>query len=171
MNVPWILCHQCPFLLSEPQLTSASPVNPPRPIGRSGPGFCGVTGLSRFSGAHGILCVPFKSAVSVCPSTRGLLTFRGKCSGSSYSQFQTPRLGRVTWGSELSFLWGNHCNVIVFQPGGTSGKKSVCQCRRPKRHGFSTWVGKILWRKAWQSTLVFLPGESYGQGSLAGYGP
>ena len=61
------------------------------------------------------------------------------------------------------------CNC--FQPGGTSGKKSVCQCRKPKRRGFSTWVGKILWRKAWQSTLVFLPGESYGQGSLAGYGP
>ena len=23
-----------------------------------------------------------------------------------------------------------------------------------------TWVGKIPWRRAWQSTLVFLPGES-----------
>jgi len=22
------------------------------------------------------------------------------------------------------------------------------------------WVGKIPWRKAWKSTLVFLPGES-----------
>ena len=109
----------------EPQLPLPFPGEPARPAGRSGPGFCGVTGLSRFSGAHGILCVPFKSTVSVCPSTRGLLTFRGKCSGSSYSQFQTPRLRRVTWGSELSFLWGNHCNVIVFQPGGTSGKK-IC---------------------------------------------
>ena len=24
-------------------------------------------------------------------------------------------------------------------PGDTSGKESVCQCRRPKRHGFSPW--------------------------------
>ena len=31
------------------------------------------------------------------------------------------------------------------------------QCRRP---GFDPWVGKIPWRRAWQSTLVFLPGES-----------
>ena len=27
------------------------------------------------------------------------------------------------------------------------------------------------WRKAWQATLVFLPGESHGQRSLAGYSP
>ena len=33
------------------------------------------------------------------------------------------------------------------------------------------WVGKIPWRKAWQPTLVFLPGESYGQKSLEGYSP
>ena len=28
------------------------------------------------------------------------------------------------------------------------------------RRGFDPSVGKILWRRAWQSTLVFLPGES-----------
>ena len=28
--------------------------------------------------------------------------------------------------------------------------------------------GKIPWRRAWQPTPVFLPGESYGKGSLAG---
>ena len=27
------------------------------------------------------------------------------------------------------------------------------------------------WRRAWQLTLVFLPGESHGQKSLAGYSP
>jgi len=32
-------------------------------------------------------------------------------------------------------------------------------------------VGKIPWRRAWQPTPVFLPGESHGQGSLAGYSP
>ena len=31
-----------------------------------------------------------------------------------------------------------------------------------KRHGFSPWVGKILWRTAWQPTPVFLPRESPG---------
>ena len=40
-----------------------------------------------------------------------------------------------------------------------------------KRHKFSPWVGKILWRRAWQPTPVFLPGESSGQRSLAGCSP
>ena len=30
-----------------------------------------------------------------------------------------------------------------------SGKKSACQCRR---HGFDSWVRKILWRRKWQLT-------------------
>ena len=51
------------------------------------------------------------------------------------------------------------------------GKESACQCRRHKRHGFDPWVGKILWRRRWQLTPVFLPGESHGQRSLAGYSP
>ena len=34
-----------------------------------------------------------------------------------------------------------------------------------------TWVGKIPWRKEWQPTPVFLPGESRGQRNLVGYGP
>ena len=28
-------------------------------------------------------------------------------------------------------------------PGATSGKEPACQCRRYKRLGFDTWVGKI----------------------------
>ena len=35
------------------------------------------------------------------------------------------------------------------------------QCRRP---GFHPCVGKTLWRRKWQPTLVFLPGESQGHG-------
>ena len=33
------------------------------------------------------------------------------------------------------------------------------------------WVRKILWRRKWQPTPVFLPGESHGQKSLVGYSP
>ena len=50
--------------------------------------------------------------------------------------------------------------------GGTSGKEPVCQCRRCKRCGFDPWLGKIPWRRAWQPTPAFLPGESHGQRSL-----
>ena len=40
---------------------------------------------------------------------------------------------------------------------------------RRRRWGFDPWVGKIPWRRAWQPTPVFLPGESHGERSLAGY--
>ena len=39
------------------------------------------------------------------------------------------------------------------------------------RPGFNPWVGKIPWRKKWQSTPVLLPGKSHGQRSLVGYSP
>ena len=53
-------------------------------------------------------------------------------------------------------------------PWGLSDKESACQCRR---RGFSAWVRKIPWRRAWQPALVLLPGKSHGQRSLAGYSP
>ena len=56
-------------------------------------------------------------------------------------------------------------------PGGSSGKEPACQHRRHKRAGFNPWVGEIPWRRAWQPTPVFLPAESQGQRSLAGYSP
>jgi len=34
-----------------------------------------------------------------------------------------------------------------------------------KRSRFHPWFGRILWRRKWQPTPVFLPGESHGQRS------
>ena len=51
-------------------------------------------------------------------------------------------------------------------PGGSDSKEPTCQYRRPS---FDPWVGKMPWRRKWQPTPAFLPGESYGQRSLAGY--
>ena len=52
-------------------------------------------------------------------------------------------------------------------PGGSEG--SVClQCGTPE---LAPWVGKIPWRRKWQLTPVFLPGESHGWRSLVGYSP
>ena len=47
-----------------------------------------------------------------------------------------------------------------------SGKESACQCRRCS---FDPWVGKILWRREWQPTPVFLPRKFHGQRSLVVY--
>ena len=46
--------------------------------------------------------------------------------------------------------------------------KEVLQFRR---HRFDQWVKNISWRRAWQPTPVFSPGESHGQRSLAGCRP
>ena len=56
-------------------------------------------------------------------------------------------------------------------PGGTSGKEPTCQCRNLKGCGFDPCIWKIPWRRAWQPTPVFLPGEFHGYRSLAGYNP
>ena len=63
------------------------------------------------------------------------------------------------------------CQPIKGFTGGSSSKEPTCQCRRCWRQGFSPCVRKISWRRPWQPTPVFLPGESHGQGSLAGYIP
>ena len=39
-----------------------------------------------------------------------------------------------------------------------SDEESTCQCRRLR---FNPWVRKIPWRRKWQPTPVFLPGESH----------
>ena len=53
-------------------------------------------------------------------------------------------------------------------PGGSNGKGSCLQCRRP---GFDSWVGNIPWRREWLPTPVFLPGEFHGQRNLVGHSP
>ena len=45
-------------------------------------------------------------------------------------------------------------------PDGSDGKESACNAER---------FSKIPWRRAWQPTPAFLPGESHGQKSLVGY--
>ena len=50
------------------------------------------------------------------------------------------------------FSWPEKNSWVVAQQ-----SRACLQCRRP---GFSPWVGKIPWRKAWQPSLVFLPRES-----------
>ena len=46
-------------------------------------------------------------------------------------------------------------------PDGTSSKEPACQCRRHKRRRFNPWIGKIPWRRAWQSMPGFMPGKLF----------
>ena len=62
----------------------------------------------------------------------------------------------------IIYIWASQGVLVVKNP--------PANARRYKRHLFDPWVGKIPWRRAWQLTPVFLPGEFHGQRSLAGYG-
>jgi len=53
-------------------------------------------------------------------------------------------------------------------PRGSDGKESPCNAGDL---GSIPGLGEIPWRRAWQPTPVFLPGESHEQRSLGGYSP
>ena len=53
----------------------------------------------------------------------------------------------------------------------SQGEESTCQCRRCRSCGLNPQFRKIPWRRKWQSTLVFLLGQSHEQKSPAGYSP
>ena len=56
--------------------------------------------------------------------------------------------------------WASQVALEVMNPPASAG--------RCKRWGFDPWVGKSPWRRTWQPTPVFFPGESQGPRSLAG---
>ena len=67
----------------------------------------------------------------------------------------------------LVFYFISVCSYLLISgfPGG-----SVVRMQLPlQEKQVHPWVRKIPWRRKWQPTLVFLPGESRGQRGLAGY--
>ena len=68
----------------------------------------------------------------------------------------------------IMFIWSLN-NVVDFSGG------SVVKNPPAMQEMFKTLVPslgrKILWRRRWQPTPVFLPGKSHGQSSLVGYSP
>ena len=56
---------------------------------------------------------------------------------------------------------------LVLLTHSSDGKESACNAG----DRFNPRVGKMPWRREWQPTAVFLPGQFHGQRSLAGYSP
>ena len=86
------------------------------------------------------LCLmsPAFSPLFEFPSGPALGTFMSRC--------VSTRTSRPFWGF----------------PGGSEGKESTCKV------GSIPGSGRFPWRREWQPIPVFLPGESHGQGRLAG---
>ena len=59
---------------------------------------------------------------------------------------------------------------FAFVSAGTSGEESTCHSRNQETRVPSLGQ-EDPWRRAQQSTPVFLPGGSHGKGSLEGYSP
>ena len=72
----------------------------------------------------------------------------------------------ILQGGSFSFV------LVTSFPGGSDGKESACSAGDLGwRPGFDPRVGKILQRREWQPTPIFLSGESHGLRSVAGYSP
>ena len=121
------------------------------------------------SSVHGILQARILEWIAICFS-RGSYWLRDwtqvSCiAGKLFTVWATRESLRSWTGPENSWLYTNS-QIYSTAIDGTSGKDAAYQCWR---QGFRPWVGKIPWRRAWQPTPVFLPGESHGQRSLVGY--
>ena len=92
-----------------------------------------------------------------CQEKPDLCTGRGEERGRGL----VGRGGGKMWGT-----WGTSINSFLKLgfPGGSDSKESACNTADLG----SIPGGKIPWRRAWQPSPVFLPGEFHGQRSLAG---
>ena len=108
----------------------------------------------------------------LCPENMGRARLSSLSSFPSPSLSPFPYLSLITsfslWSLTLIHHLLNKCLVsATWHPRWLSGKELSSQCRRgKKRHRFNPWVREIPWRRAWQPTPVFLPGESHGLRSL-----
>ena len=104
--------------------------------------------------------------ITLCPSCISAFL----CPPPSSSSIPAMKKG-TPWKPWVRFQkrieFGNNVHAAM----GTSGKEPTRQCMRCKRRRFTLWVGKIPWRRKWQPTPVFLPGESHGKRSLVSYSP
>ena len=66
----------------------------------------------------------------------------------------SPWIGKIPWRRDrLPTL------VFLGLPGGSDGKESICSATNL---GLIPGLGRFPWRRTWQSSPVFLPGESPG---------
>ena len=79
----------------------------------------------------------------------------------------------IKWPLSESLPITHMCPTLCFTRRLTLAFSLVAQqsriCPQCMRCRLNPWVRKIPWRRVWQPTPLFLPGESHGQRSLVGY--
>ena len=118
------------------------------------------------------MCLKQRKYGVIMSVTDELINFGMKTVNQAWSKlykciwFTGPRIpfyDKYLSGPVFLSLFKIHILLLGF-PGGSDSKESACSAGEQ---------GSIpeSWRRAWQPTPVFLPGESHGQRSLAGYSP
>ena len=74
------------------------------------------------------------------------------CCRVSKSYFSKVHIQR----NQSTYTESNRDNLLMGFPGGSVSKESTSNT------GLDPWVRKIPWRRKWQLTPVFLPGNSHG---------
>ena len=123
----WEISHRWLFLVTStsnilPSEQATTDLSCPRrkTAGRSDPDSCGVPALpwdpvQVKPCAHPPKVESVFTPVLWSSCTQAWLTVNIKCSRGSSSQCQSPRLGNLMWGLELSLLWESLCNIVIFQ--------------------------------------------------------
>ena len=116
---------------------------------------------------------PLTALTLIVPGNISLPLTAGKLLASGNAKFKHQFLSEGSPGSSRQCCTRGEVRPRYFgftsaPSWGSGGKESVCWCRRL---GFDPSVGNIPWRRKWQPTPVFLPGESHGPRSLVGYSP
>ena len=157
----WYLCHWCPCPQDELQPPATSQEDLPRPACRSGPGSYEVTAFALGPGTHETLCVSSKSglsfpqfcwALAIKPHWPSKLNTLGALPPDARPLGWRDWLPSSEWGSELSLMWENFCNLIVLQfvenPGGMGFDYTASVALLPSCCGFffvSLDIGDLFW--------------------------
>ena len=80
------------------------------------------------------------------------LSYKKQNCGCTYCSLPYPKVTILWLGIIVWFQFGHDCWQLSDFPGDSLVKLFACQCGRCRRCGFEPWVGKISWRRKWQST-------------------
>ena len=112
--------------------------------------------------------------VCVCESVSHVLLFATPWTMACQAP-QSMGFSRQEYCSGLPFPSPEHLPDPGIKPRSPTLEADALTSEPPgKQYGrprFNPWVWKIPWRRKWQPTPVFLPGQSHGQRSLVGYSP
>ena len=116
---------------------------------------------------------PPTSLLCVRPAQPSAMLPFWPCPGSCHASCPEGEDSRLTL--QMEGRWIEQVQPLILESSQksdtNSNSSSYLRCRSCRRRGFNLWVREIPWRRKWQPTPVFSPGESHGQRSLVGYSP